>query len=75
MYMCREVWVFFNSTSKRGLRLHSLCLTTPAGQCWLGGASHLSTFGRFHLYDIGCMESTRWAAEGATIVCAGLAFV
>ena len=46
----------------------------PAGQRWLYGANHLSTFGWFHLHDFGCMESARWVtpAEGATIVCAGL---
>ena len=44
------------------------------GQRWLGGASHLLTFGWFQLHDIGCMESARWMtpAEGVTIVCAGL---
>ena len=57
-----------------GFWLHSLYLTTPAGQRWLGGASHLSTFGWFHLHDIGCLESARWVTPtvGATIVCTGL---
>ena len=53
-----------------------LCIVTPAGQRWLGGAScsPLLTFEWFHLHDIGCMQSAKWVtpAEGATIACAGL---